>query len=92
MRAVCFIFCDSIYMTGHLLFASLLRWRTANHLADMEDALGNGERSLDLRARAVEMLKASPEVFGYDVTSGGWFIAATDVGRQPDVWGTIYAL
>ena len=30
-------------------------------------------------------------VFG-DPNGSGWLLAATGVGRQPDVWGTLFAL
>jgi len=91
-RAVGFIFCDSIYMTGHLLFASLLRWRAAQQLAELEDALGNGSKAMAWR-KAVEPISAHlSSTFSDPSRIGGWLMAATEIGRQPDVWGTIYSL
>lgn len=91
-RAVGFIFCDSIYMTGHLLFASMLRWRAARQLADLERALGHEAEARALEAEAARMPPHFPRVFGDPERIGGWLAAATEVGRQPDVWGTIFAL
>ncbi len=91
-RAVGFIFCDSIHMTGHLLFASLLRWRAAQQLAELEDALGNRRKATNWR-KAVAAIPANlPAVFSDPSRIGGWLMAATEIGRQPDVWGTVYAL
>lgn len=90
-RAVGFIFCDSIYLTGHLLFASLLRWRAGQQLADLEQALGHDADARQLR----EMVSSIPthlDTFDEPDRIGGWLLAATGIGRQPDVWGTIYAL
>lgn len=42
-RAVGFIFCDSICMTGNLLMASLLRHRAAGHLASFAENLGRAK-------------------------------------------------
>ena len=39
-RAVGFIFCDSIYMTGQLLMASLQRRRAALHMASLAQLMG----------------------------------------------------
>jgi len=91
-RAVGFIFCDSIYMTGHLLFASLLRWRAARQLADLERALKNGKKAETWLESTKLIPGAVAATFSEPARIGGWLMAATQVGRQPDVWGTIYAL
>ncbi|XHR31076.1 MAG: hypothetical protein ACFUZC_11060 [Chthoniobacteraceae bacterium] len=91
-RAVGFIFCDSIYMTGHLLFASLLRWRAARQMAELERFLGEENRVAALESDADRIPPRLPSTFGDSDRIGGWLMAATEVGRQPDVWGTIYAL
>ncbi|MFA6959449.1 MAG: hypothetical protein WC205_01705 [Opitutaceae bacterium] len=91
-RAVGFIFCDSIYMTGHLLFASLLRWRAARHLADLEDALGNASAAETLRQIAATIPRNIQSKFSDPGHIGGWLRASTGTSNQPDVWGTIYAL
>jgi hypothetical protein len=91
-RAVGFLFYDSIYMTGHLFFASILRWRTAHHLARLEEALGNSRQARVWRAAVASIPRHLQPIFGDPKRMGGWLMAATKVGRQPDVWGTIYAL
>ena len=91
-RAVGFIFCDSIYMTGHLLFASLLRWRAGQQLADLEEALGNARKAESWRESVSSIPKNLAATFDDPSRIGGWLMAATGIGRQPDVWGTIYAL
>lgn len=96
-RSVGFIYCDSIYMTGRLLFASLLRWRAAQQLADLEIAAAGSDpagerRAAILRANVSSIPSSLPDVFGDPARIGGWLMAATQTGRQPDVWGTIYAL
>ena len=91
-RAVGFIFCDSIYMTGHLLFASLLRWRAGQQLAELEAALGNSRRAEGWRESVATIPIHLSKTFDDPSRIGGWLMAATEIGRQPDVWGTIYAL
>lgn len=91
-RAVGFIFCDSIFMTGHLLFASLLRWRAGQQLAALEEALGNSRKAEIWRDAVASIPKNLAPTFGDPPRIGGWLMAATETGRQPDVWGTIYGL
>ena len=89
-RAVGFIFCDSVYMTGHHLFSSLLRRRAALQMAEMAAQIGESSAPWHDEARLIEAHLPGP--FAEEARIGGWLMAATDVGRQPDVWGTIYAL
>ena len=91
-RAGGFIFCDSIYMTGHLLFASLLRWRAGQQLAELEEALGNSRKAEFWRGGVSAISENLAPTFDEPSRIGGWLMAATEIGRQPDVWGTIYAL
>jgi len=91
-RAVGFGFCDAIHLEGKLLFASLLRYRAAGELSQMLRAQGKREqaRALDEQRRLIS--RGIPRVFGNKSASKGWLLAATQVGTQPDVWGTLYAL
>jgi hypothetical protein len=91
-RFVGFIFCDSVYMTGHLLFASLERYRAAGQLAEMCSALGQREATQAYAAEAHRIARSVPEVFAAPRTHGGWLKASTGVSGQADVWGTFYAL
>ena len=79
-------------MTGHLLFASLLRWRAGRQLAELEAALGNSRRAEALREALASIPNHLAATFDEPARIGGWLMAATGIGRQPDVWGTVYAL
>jgi hypothetical protein len=85
-RAVGFGFCDAVYLTGSLLFPSLLRWRAAREMMRMLP--DEGERYNRI---AEDIASHLQPVFG-DPKGSGWLLAATGVGRQPDVWGTLFAL
>jgi hypothetical protein len=91
-RAVGFIFCDSIYMTGDLLMASLLRMRAANHMALFADTLGKKQDARDFREIALHIKAHIVPIFADVPRYGGWLKASTGVSAQPDVWGTIYAV
>lgn len=91
-RAVGFIFCDSICMTGDLLMASLLRHRTAGHLASFAQVMGRTEEAEVYTTLAAQIAQNILPVFGRDARSGGWLKAATGVSGQPDVWGSLYAI
>jgi hypothetical protein len=86
-RAVGFGFCDTVYLTGSLLFPSLLRWRAANELAAMFPDRGD-----EYSKSAAGIASHIVAIFGDVPRIGGWLYAATDIGRQPDVWGTLFAL
>jgi hypothetical protein len=91
-RAVGFGFCDSIYFTGAMLFPSLLRYRAATQLVELCQAAnwtGKIDRFELLRENIVRQLVPT---FGQPSGIAGWLMAATRIGRQPDVWGTLYAL
>ena len=83
LRAVGFGFCDSITVTGKVLYPTLLRYRSAKELFWLT---GKTEY-----ADAMTGIKSGiPGVFGEK--ESGWLMAATGIGRQPDVWGTLLAL
>jgi hypothetical protein len=91
-RAVGFGFCDAIHLTGRLLFPSLLRYRAAGQLAELNEALGEPERAAEYRRIRQRIADHLVPAFAGSGRHGGWLLAATGVGRQPDVWGTLYAL
>ena len=94
-RAVGFGFCDGIVLTGELLFATLLRERAALELAELVEAAHGGEaaaRAAALRSIAATIRARVAATFADDAGGSGWLIAATGIGRQPDVWGTLFAL
>lgn len=82
-RAVGFGFCDAVVLTGSLLFASLLRYRAAGEL------YGFTGDALYLRIQS-GIARNVPLWFQEERT--GWLLASTGIGRQPDVWGTLFAL
>jgi hypothetical protein len=88
-RAVGFGFCDAEAHTGKLLFASLLRYRAANELAKLCRALkiDNSEYR-----EAQKLICANVGKIFCDPAIGGWLRASTELSKQPDVWGTLYAL
>jgi hypothetical protein len=91
-RAVGFGFCDGETHTGKLLFASLLRYRAAGELAELAKALGHRERAAGFR-QIQAVIRANLACTFCDAKyTGGWLRASTGLSRQPDVWGTLFAL
>lgn len=88
-RGVGFGFCDSITHTGHLLFASILRWQAARRLAELHAGGGDAAASARYAVIADRIAAAVPRVFGRD---DGWLVASTGKSAQKDVWGTAYAV
>jgi hypothetical protein len=91
-RAVGFGFCDIVYFTGKVLFPSVLRYQAAGELAALCQAAQQPEAAapyLEIQRRISANLAPT---FTGPARLGGWLMAATEIGRQPDVWGTLYAL
>jgi hypothetical protein len=91
-RAVGFGFCDAIYFTGKILFPSVLRYQAAGELAAMYEAMGQADAAapyLEIQRRISANLATT---FAGPAHLGGWLMAATEIGRRADVWGTLYAL
>lgn len=91
-RAVGFGFQDTVYLLGAMCFATLLRWRAARQLAEMCAAVGHHDRSTTLAASARRISEHLIELFVDPAHTSGWLRAATEVGKQPDVWATLFAL
>lgn len=90
-RAVGFIFCDSIYMTGKLLMASLLRYRASRQMAELALSLGSTADADYFTEQAARIVQHIPATFACPGEAGVWLRACTGVSSQPDVWGSIYA-
>jgi hypothetical protein len=90
-RAVGFGFCDAICLTGKLLFASLLRYRAAGELAELAAATHQPDRRRELQRLQQQLARSLVPTFSDPERIEGWLMAATETGRQPDVWGTLYA-
>lgn len=91
-RAVGFGFCDAVVFTGKMLFPSLLRYRAAGQLAELCEALGRADRAGEYRGIQARIAASLAPAFSDAPRIGGWLMGATEVGRQADVWGTLYAL
>lgn len=88
-RAVDFGFCDVVYKTGYVLFGSCLRYRSAQYLAEMMDAVGCAEDADSYRKICSDIQTNMPNAFGDE---SGFLLAATDACKQRDVWGTAFAV
>jgi hypothetical protein len=91
-RAVGFGFCDTVTLTGKMLFPSLLRYRAAGQLAELHRALSRGAQAETYRQVQQKIAQNLAPVFSDPARLRGWLKAATGIGGQADVWGTLYAL
>lgn len=82
-RAVGFGFCDSITITGELLYPSLLKYRAAKELYQM----------LVIHSYLTEADELATKIIStFERPRDSWLAASTSIGSQPDVWGTLLAL
>ncbi len=82
-------FCDGIFKSGKLLFPSVLKHNTANQLAELFAAAGDRSKARRYSGEARRLRNAIAKTFRRD---DGWLRSATEVGNQPDVWGTAFAV
>lgn len=89
-----FGFCDSISKSGKLLFTSVLKFVAARQLAELHGATGSSLKAAAFRSAAKRIKAAIPQTFLHpgSVQGEAWLDSATEVGRQPDVWGSAYAV
>lgn len=90
-RGVGFGFCDAEAHTGKLLFASLLRFRAADEMAELSRMLHSKTGAAHYNRTARKIRDNIVPTFR-DPIVGGWLRASTGLSKQPDVWGTLYAL
>jgi len=88
-RGVTFGFVDCIIHTGELLFCSVLKFRAARQIAELHRALGNDDKAAGYDDIANAIRRVIPKTFGSDT---GLLKASTKKSRQPDVWGSAFAL
>ncbi|MCX6931056.1 MAG: hypothetical protein NT154_48820, partial [Verrucomicrobia bacterium] len=91
-RAVGFGFQDSVYLLGAMSFTTLLRYRAAQQLADLCQAGGKAQAATEYKQAAQNIAAHLVPVFADSAKQDGWLLAATEVGKQPDVWATLFAL
>lgn len=91
-RAVGFGFQDSVQLVGAMSFATLLRYRAARQLAELCRVGGRAVAAAAYAKTADTIAAHLVSVFGDPAKRDGWLLAATEVGRQPDVWATLFAL
>jgi len=82
-------FTDTIGKTGNLLFSSLLYYEAASLLAEMSAETGREDIEQAYSAEA-DQVKESLESLWDD--SSNLFLAASGDCRQPDIWGSAYAV
>jgi hypothetical protein len=91
-RAVGFGFQDSVELVGAMSFATLLRYRAAQQLAALCALKGKATAAAGYQQIARQIAGHFGSVFADPAGQDGWLLAATEVGRQPDVWATLFAL
>ena len=91
-RAVGFGFQDSVYLLGAMSFTTLLRYRAAQQLASLCKAGGKVQAAADYTQTALNIAVHLVPLYGDPAKRDGWLLAATEVGKQPDVWATLFAL
>lgn len=83
-------FCDMIRKSGLLLFPSLLRSASARCLAHLLSKLGQSEKAAAYRNRAATIAAQVENAFVAETHDR--LYSSTGIGRQFDVWGTLYAI
>lgn len=88
IRGVDFGFRDAISITGELSFASILKYRAANELAELLQLIRSKEAG-KYKEIASTIKKAIPALF---MDLRGMLLASTGKSNQPDVWSTALAV
>ncbi|MEN6601214.1 MAG: hypothetical protein ABFD86_02275, partial [Bryobacteraceae bacterium] len=82
-------FGDTVFKSGKLLFPSVLKHNAAKQLAELFAATGDQIKARRYDGEARRLRKAITNTFR---RGDGWLRSATEVGDQPDVWGTAFAV
>ncbi len=88
-RGVSFGFCDAVFQTGRLLWASMLRAQAAETLSGLFAKSGNTEKAMVFSCIRQQLTEAIPGAFAHE---SGLLAAATGTSGQPDTWGSAYAV
>jgi hypothetical protein len=88
-RGVSFGFTDIVVQTGYLLFCSILRYRAAGQLADLQQMCGAQQAADQYRSLANTIAENIQSAFAHE---SGLLRASTGKSAQPDVWGSAFAV
>jgi hypothetical protein len=88
-RGVSFGFTDTVIHTGHLLFASILRWKAALQMSELFPLMGLDWKAENYLKIAEKIRTNLPATFNH---KSGLFKASTESSNQPDVWGSAFAV
>ncbi len=83
-------FTDQVVKTGAELFCSLLYWEASRKLAEMALAAGEMTIADEMSARAARIGQTLPPALWDE--EAGMYLAASQEGRQMDIWGSAYAV
>jgi hypothetical protein len=89
-----FGFCDAESKSGKLLFPSILKFVAAAELSELFRATFNPRQERVYREDAGRLKTALPNTFYHasGCTNEGWLHSAANIGNQPDVWGSAFAI
>jgi len=86
-------FCDSVRKTGLLLFPTILRFRAANDLALLHEAVGGSDAAARYRQIAAQLRLSVAKTFLRNTgENSAMLFSATTLGRKDDVWGSSFAV
>ena len=83
-------FTDTVRKQGDVLFSSLLYVQAGRQLADLLDAVGQRDKARKWKAEAKRVACGIREIFWDDKI--GLFRAATVQCKEPDIWGSAFAV
>lgn len=82
-------FHDALKKEGFILLTSCMRFRAAKQMEHFHTCLNNNTKSSYYRDIACRLSRSVSQTF---VLDDGWLMAATELNRQADVWGTSLAI
>ena len=82
-------FLDTVPLTGDQQFDSVLFWDACRRLADLFEAGGQPDRAASWQREAARVQDSLSSLWDEPV---GMFVAASEHGRQPAVWGSLFAV
>jgi hypothetical protein len=82
-------FLDTVPLTGDQQFDSVLFWDACRRLAELFEAAGQPDRAGPWRGEAARVQDSISSLWNEPM---GMFVAASERGRQPAVWGSLFAV